>query len=64
MKSATNLNATPAFSFCKSILSLGLIKRVDPPNAYGMLAPSPHAAGQSDDPDLWNCSLLFKEDSS
>ena len=39
--------------------------RVDSPKCpYGSLAPSPHAADQSDDPDLLDCIPLFKEDSS
>ena len=65
MKSAKNLNATPGFSFCKSILSL--IKAhmlINTKCPYGSLAPSAHAADQSDDPDLWDCIPLFKEDSS
>ena len=32
--------------------------------SYGSLALSPHAADQSDDPDLWDCIPLFKEDLS
>ena len=31
---------------------------------HGSLAPSPHAVDQSDDPDMWECIPLFKEDSS
>ena len=64
MKSAKNLNATPG----KSILGLGLTCLSIPYSSakcpHGSLAPSPHAADQSDDPDLWDCIPLFKEDSS
>ena len=59
MKSAKDLNATHGFSFCKSILGLGLtclsmlIRQMS--LAYGILAHSPHAADQSDDHDMWDC---------
>ena len=37
---------------------------IPPKCPYGSLAPSPHAADQSDDPDLLDCIPLFNEDSS
>ena len=59
-----NLNATPG----KSILGLGLtclsILCLSAKCPHDNLAPSPHVADQSDDPDLWDCIPLFKEDSS
>ena len=66
VKSAKNLNATPGKSILGLWLTYAYQYRVDPPKApiVACLAPSPHAADQSDDHDLWDCIPLFKEDSS